>query len=129
MRTTDTLIIGAGQAGLAVSWHLRRRGVDHVVLDAGRIADRWRHERWDSLRTLTPNWMTRLPGSPWTGPDADGFLPASALADHLEGYARSFGAPVEEATRVVAVRRALGGFSVDTTSGCWFAAHLVLATG
>ena len=62
MRTTDTVVIGAGQAGLAMSRCLTDRGVDHVVLERGRVAERWRSERWDSLRLLTPNWMTRLPG-------------------------------------------------------------------
>jgi putative flavoprotein involved in K+ transport len=68
VRTTDTLVIGAGQAGLAMSRCLADRGVDHVVLERGRVAERWRTERWDSLRLLSPNWMSRLPAGP-TRPD------------------------------------------------------------
>ena len=69
MPTIDTVVIGAGQAGLAVSRCLTDRGVDHVVLERGRVAERWRSERWDSLRLLTPNWMSRLPGWSYDGPD------------------------------------------------------------
>ena len=77
MRTTDTLVIGAGQAGLAMSRCLADRGVDHVVLERGRVAERWRSERWDSLRLLSPNWMSRLPGWSYTGPDPHGFMTAA----------------------------------------------------
>ena len=70
----DTIIVGAGHAGLAVSRLLTDAGHDHVVLDRGRVAERWRTERWDSLHLLTPNWMTRLPGWRYTGADPDGYL-------------------------------------------------------
>ena len=69
MRQTDAIIIGAGQAGLAMSHCLGRLGIDHVVLERGRLAERWRSERWDSLRLLTPNWMNRLPGWSYQGAD------------------------------------------------------------
>ena len=69
MPTIHTLVIGAGQAGLAMSRCLTDAGLDHVVLERGRIAERWRSERWDSLRLLTPNWVTRLPGWSYQGPD------------------------------------------------------------
>ena len=62
MRQTDAIIIGAGQAGLAMSYCLSRLGIEHIVLERGRVAERWRSERWDSLRLLTPNWMSRLAG-------------------------------------------------------------------
>ena len=62
MTCIDTVVVGAGHAGLAVSWFLTRAGREHVLLDRGRVAERWRSERWDSLHLLTPNWMTRLPG-------------------------------------------------------------------
>ncbi len=77
MRRTDTLIIGGGQAGLAMSRCLSDRRIDHVVLERGQVAERWRRERWDSLRLLTPNWMTRLPGFAYAGPDPDGFMHAA----------------------------------------------------
>ena len=83
MRTTDTLVIGAGQAGLAMSRCLAERGVDHVVLERGRVAERWRTERWDSLRLLSPNWMSRLPGWSYTGPDPHGFMTAGEVVTYL----------------------------------------------
>src|SRR3954462_9990286 len=112
MASVDTVIIGAGQAGLAVSWHLQARGHDHVVVDRGLIAERWRSERWDSLRTLTPNWMTRLPGADYSGPDPDGFMTVRELIAHFEAYAGSFAAPVLEGTAVDSVVRTGDGFEV-----------------
>jgi putative flavoprotein involved in K+ transport len=87
-RTTDAIIIGAGQAGLAMSYCLAQHGVEHVVLERGRIAERWRSERWESLRLLTPNWMSRLPGGwHYRGPDPDGFMTMPEVVAHLDGYA------------------------------------------
>ena len=73
-RCTTVVVIGAGQAGLACSHYLSRFGVDHVVLERAEVANAWRTERWDSLRLLTPNWQTRLPGRAYTGDDPDGFM-------------------------------------------------------
>ena len=87
MRRTDTLIIGGGQAGLAMSRCLSDRRIDHVVIERGQVAERWRRERWDSLRLLTPNWMTRLPGFAYAGPDPDGFMHASEVVAFLDRYA------------------------------------------
>ena len=93
MECVDTVVIGAGHAGLAVSRLLSAAGHEHVVLERGRVGERWRSERWDSLHLLTPNWMTRLPGFSYRGPDPDGYLAADAFADHLDRYAASFDAP------------------------------------
>jgi putative flavoprotein involved in K+ transport len=127
MRSTDTLVIGAGQAGLAMSYELTRRDVDHVVLERDRIGARW-HERWESLNLLTPNWLNQLPGSA-PHADPDGFLGGRSFAGHLGDYAASFGAPVEEGNDVVSVERAAGGYHVETATGDWHARHVVLATG
>ena len=89
----DTIVVGAGHAGLAVSRLLTDAGRDHVVFDRGRVAERWRSERWDSLHLLTPNWMTRLPGWCYTGPDPDGYLSSAELIQHLEGMPPPSGAP------------------------------------
>jgi putative flavoprotein involved in K+ transport len=124
----DTLIIGAGQAGLALSRLLSRSGHDHVVLERGRVGERWRSERWDSLALLTPNWANRLPGDGEPA-DPDGFLSGPAFVEHLERYERSFGAPVRERTSVTGVEPAPGGFRVDTDRGAWSAGNVVLATG
>lgn len=129
MRSVDTIIIGAGQAGLAMSHCLSERGRDHVVLERGRLAERWRSERWDSMRLLSPNWMTRLPGWQYRGPDPDGFMTADELVSHLQGYAAASAAPVEEHTSVTALVADGDGFRVDTDSGPWSAANVVIATG
>src|SRR5215468_1211881 len=100
LRRTQSLIIGGGQAGLAMSRCLTEAGVDNVVLERGRVAERWRSERWDSLRLLTPNWQSRLPGFRYDGPDPDGYMTAPEVAAFLGRYARSFAAPVEEDTTV-----------------------------
>src|SRR4051794_32635115 len=132
MTTVDTVVIGAGHAGLAVSRLLSAAGRDHVVLDRGRVGERWRTERWDSLHLLTPSWMTRLPGWSYEGPDPDGYLSAGAFVGHLEAYAASFGAPVEGGTTVEEVRvsgRGGGRYAVATDRGTWHAHNVVVATG
>src|SRR5688500_17414217 len=105
MTTIDTVVIGAGHAGLAVSRLLTGARRDHVLLDRGRVGERWRTERWDSLHLLTPSWMTRLPHWQYAGPDPEGFMSASAFVGHLERYAESFAAPVVGGTTVLSVRR------------------------
>jgi putative flavoprotein involved in K+ transport len=129
MRRTETVVIGGGQAGLAMSRCLTDAGVDHVVLERGRVAERWRSSSWDSLRLLTPNWQSRLPGFRYDGPDPDGYMAAPEVVDYLDRYARSFRAPVEEATSVLAVERAGGGYRVTTDRGAWEAPSVVVATG
>lgn len=99
MRRIDTIIIGGGQAGLAMSRCLSDRGIENVILERGRVAERWRSERWDSLRLLTtPNWQSRLPGFRYQGPDPDGYMTMPEVINFLERYAASFWAPVEEET-------------------------------
>jgi len=132
MSTVDTVVIGAGHAGLAASRLLTQAGHDHVVLERGRIGERWRSERWDSLRLLTPNWLLALPGSRYGGPDPDGFTPASEFVEMLEEYAASFAAPVVDATTVEEVRasgRGTSPYMVATDGGTWHTRHLVVATG
>src|SRR3954463_7762925 len=129
MRPTDTLILGGGQAGLALSRCLTARGRDHLVLERGRIAQRWRSERWDSLHLLTPNWMTRLPGWSYEGPDPDGFMAASELAVFLDRYAASFDAPVHEHTDVHRVGFDGDRFVISTSDGPFRSERVVIATG
>src|SRR6185437_4901303 len=128
MTTVDTLIIGAGQAGLALSRLLAEAGRDHVVLERGRVGERWRSERWDSLALLTPNWANRLPHDDAPA-DPDRYASGDDFVSALEGYARSFGAPVHERTTVTAVERAACGLSVRTTRGDWRARNVVVASG
>jgi putative flavoprotein involved in K+ transport len=126
---TDILVIGAGHAGLAVSRLLTLAGRDHVVLDRGRVGERWRTERWDSLRLLTPAWMTRLPGWSATG-DPEAFLTSGSFVHHLERYAASFDAPVLTGTTVERLTAGPSGtYDVHTDRGTWRAGSVVVATG
>ena len=126
---TTVTIIGAGQAGLAMSRCLTDHSVDHVVLERGRVAESWRSQRWDSLRLLTPNWMSRLPSHRYTGPDPEGFMTMPEVTRYLSAYADSFAAPVQDETRVFRARRTDAGFVLDTNQGVVTSRFLVVATG
>ena len=127
----DVVIIGGGQAGLALSYYLTQQGRAHVVLERGRVAETWRSQRWDSFTLVTPNWMTQLPGFPYEGEDPDGFLPHDEIVLTLERYAQSFHAPVRCGTQATAVRLQTegNGYLVETSDGSFEAANVVLATG
>src|SRR6478735_12518527 len=125
----ECVVIGAGQAGLAMSRCLTDRKVDHVVLERGRLVERWRSERWDSLRLLTPNWQTRLPAFHYDGPDPDGYMTMPEVVNYFERYAASFRAPVELGVDVVDVFQDTNGFHISTTRGEWRARSVVVATG
>ncbi len=129
MRHTDAIIIGAGQAGLAMSHCLSRSNIEHVVLERGEPAQRWRDERWDTLRLLTPNWMSRLPGWSYQRSDPDGFMTMPEIIAYLEGYARASAAPVITDAAVHAVRRVPGAYRVESQQGTWQARCVVIATG
>ncbi|MEZ5317175.1 MAG: NAD(P)-binding domain-containing protein [Vicinamibacterales bacterium] len=129
MPRTTTVIIGGGQAGLAASHCLGARGIDHVILERGRVAERWRSQRWDSLRLLTPNWQSRLPGFAYDGPDPDGYMTMPEVIAYFERYAAASGAPVETETTVHAVHARGDGYDVRTNRGTWTAPTVVLATG
>jgi putative flavoprotein involved in K+ transport len=129
MRRTEAVVIGGGQAGLAMSRCLSQHGIDHVVLERGRVGERWRSERWDSLRLLSPNWHTRLPGFRYDGPDPDGFMRTGELLELLERYARTIDAPVEEQTTVLGVETGGPGYRVTTDHGGFEARSVVIATG
>jgi putative flavoprotein involved in K+ transport len=129
MRRTDVVVVGGGQAGLAMSRCLADRGIEHVVLERGRVAERWRSERWDSLRLLTPRWQSRLPGWSYRGPDPHGFMSRAEVVAYLHAYARSFSSPVETGVTVHAVEQADAGFRIVTDRGAWSAGAVVVATG
>jgi len=128
MRVT-TVVIGAGHAGLAMSHCLTARSIDHVVLERGEVAHSWKTERWDSLRLLTPNWLSRLPGYGYQGADPDGFRTMSETVDFIERYAEAVSAPVRTHTRVTSVRRTGDVYDVATSEGEWRCRAVVLATG
>jgi putative flavoprotein involved in K+ transport len=130
MKHTDTVIIGGGQAGIAVSRCLFERGIDHIVLERGRIGQRWRNERWDSLRLLSPNWMARLPHYSYRGDDPDGFMTMPEFIRYLEAYAESFEAPIRTGTTVELVERTgPDRLRVVTNRGEWSTRNVVIATG
>ena len=129
MIKTTAVIVGAGHAGLAMSRRLTERSIDHVVLERGEVANSWRTQRWPSLRLLTPNWQTRLPGHAYAGDDPDGYMAAADVAATLARYARLVGAPVRSATTVHTVRAVPGGFEIRANGGVRHARAVVLATG
>ncbi|MEZ5912351.1 MAG: NAD(P)/FAD-dependent oxidoreductase [Paracoccaceae bacterium] len=130
MEEIDTLVIGAGQAGIAMSEHLGRQGVAHLVLERARIAERWRSERWDSLVANGPAWHDRFPGLDFDcGPEA--FAGKEAIADYFEAYAAMIGAPVRTGVAVSALARRQGhsGWLASTGAGDIAAENVVVATG
>jgi putative flavoprotein involved in K+ transport len=128
-RRTTTVVIGAGHAGLAMSWCLAQRSIDHVVLERGEVANSWRTERWDSLRLLTPNWQSRLPGYGYQGSDPDGFRTMPETIAFIERYADLISAPVRTNTSVTSVRWSGDGYKVTASEGEWQCRTVVLATG
>src|SRR5438874_4543149 len=98
---------------------LADRAIDHVVLERGEVAHTWRTERWDSLRLLTPNWQSRLPGYSYGGDDPDGYMTMPEVVAFIEGFARDIAAPVQSNTTVTAVRRTDDGYSIVTDGGEW----------
>ncbi len=131
VETIDTLVVGAGQAGLAMSEHLTKHDVPHVVLERHRIAERWRSERWDSLVANGPAWHDRFPGMAFPGAHPDSFVPKEKVADYFVDYAKMIEAPVRSGVEVKTLRRLIGrpGFELDTSKGTFEAQNVVAATG
>ncbi len=125
----DTVVIGAGHAGLAISRCLSDRDIDHVVLEKADVANSWKTERWDSLRLLTPNWQSRLPGFAYDGDDPDGFMDVSEVIKFIEQYADVISAPVQTRTKVTSVCHAGDDYQIDTNKGTWQCRTVVIATG
>jgi putative flavoprotein involved in K+ transport len=124
-----TLVVGGGQAGLAVSHELSRHAVEHLVLERGRIGQSWR-DRWESFCLVTPNWSVQLPGGAYDGDDPDGFMPRDEIVAYLERYAARSDSPVREGVEVHSIEATPeGGFEAATSSGELRARNVVLATG
>lgn len=129
-RRYPVAIIGAGQAGLSLSWHLRQAAVDHVVLDRAAPGHAWREERWDSFCLVTPNWQCQLPGYPYAGDDPYGFMLRDEIVAYLEGFVRSFDPPIRSGIDVTRLSRTeAGGYELDTSAGRLSADQVVVATG
>jgi putative flavoprotein involved in K+ transport len=131
MRTerVETLVIGGGQAGLVMSHMLTERGCPHLVLERGRIGERWRAERWDGLRFQFPNWSVRLPDFPYPSSNPDGFATSAEILDYLNAYAAKVKPPIRCGVPVAALRRHGSAFLADTPEGTIAARNVVVATG
>ena len=129
-QSVDTLVVGAGQAGLATSYWLSRAGVEHQLLERRETLGGAWQDRWDAFCLNTPNFSLALPGMPYDGPAPEAFMLRDDLIGHFRHYAESIGAPVRtgaDVTRIAAAEG--GGFNVATTQGSWRAQNVVLATG
>ncbi len=124
------VVIGGGQAGLSMSWHLQDRGIEHVVLERHAVGYEWDQRRWDSFCLVTPNWQCQLPGFPYSGDDPDGFMVKAQIVDYLKAYAASFGPPLRTGVSVTGLTALPdGGFRVQTSDGRLRAGQVVVATG
>lgn len=129
VQQVETLVIGGGSAGLAVSHELSHHGINHVVLERGRIAQSWR-DRWDSFCLVTPNWSVQLPDGTYDGSDPDGFMPRDEIVEFLEGYASRSTLPIREGVTVQSLQSSsAGGFVAESSGGAMHARHVVIATG
>lgn len=123
-------VIGGGQAGLSVSWFLKKSGIDHAVFEKQRAAHAWRAERWDTFCLVTPNWQCQLPGFPYRGPDPHGFMLREEIVAYLDAFIASFGPPLREGVAVHHLRSdSPHGFVLDATDGIHYADQVVIATG
>lgn len=124
-----TVVIGAGQAGLAVSYQLSQRSISHVLLERAEVGNSWSTERWDSLRMLSPNWQNQLPGYALSQPNPKGFMLAKEFSEYLKQYAEHIGAPICRNCTVHSVESVNTGFEVATNQGVWTCRTVVIATG
>jgi putative flavoprotein involved in K+ transport len=124
----SVVVIGGGQAGLAISYQLKQRGIDHVILEKNQIAHSWKTQRWDAFCLVTPNWQCQLPGFPYQGSDPMGFMLRDEIVAYVEGYAKHISAPVKEGVAVTRLKEdATGGFALETSAGAMIADTVVLA--
>ena len=129
MERASAVVIGAGHAGLAASHFLSERSIDHVVLERGEVANSWRRERWDSMRLLTPNWQSRLPGHRYEGPEPDGYMTTREITEFIERFAKVSNSPVRTGENVTSVRRTDDGYHVMTSRGEVRCRTAVIASG
>jgi len=128
-QSIDTIVIGAGHAGLAASYCLTERSIDHLVIERGEVANSWRNERWDSLTLLTPNWQSRLPGFSYSGDDPDGYMNMREVVEFIDAYARHCRLPVQTGTTVTSLKQNADGYHVMTDRGEWQCRSVVIASG
>jgi putative flavoprotein involved in K+ transport len=126
----DTIVIGAGQAGLSASYYLQKQGVDHIVFDRHAPSWAWEHQRWDSFCLVTPNWQCQLPEFPYAGPDPQGFMGKDDIIAYVQAFAKFVDPPLRSGITVTAVLQAEeGGFCVRTEQGILGARSVIIAIG
>lgn len=130
MKRVETVIVGAGQAGLSLSYHLQQMDKDHILLEKDQVASSWRNGRWDSFTLVTPNWQLNLPGMEYDGDNPEGFLPREEVVKYLEDYADSFNPPVRVGVEVTGIEPGKASrFRVSTTEGDYEVDNVVVAAG
>lgn len=126
----ENIIIGAGQAGLSISYLLTQRGRQNLILEQeAQVGAAWRSKRWDSFHLVTPNWQLRLPGAEYEGAEPDAFMPRDEVIDYIERYRERFRLPVRCGVKATAVERTAGGYRISTDAGTFEATNVVVATG
>ena len=130
-QATEAVVVGGGQAGIALSEHLSNHGIAHIVLERGRIAERWRSCRWDSLVANGPAWHDRFPNLEFSDYGQDDFVPKERVATYFEDYVKQINAPIHCGVEVTRVRKnaGAGGFIVETSNGAWQTKNVIAATG
>ncbi|WP_132255654.1 MSMEG_0569 family flavin-dependent oxidoreductase [Methylobacterium segetis] len=129
-RHVPVTVVGGGQAGLSVSYHLKQRGIDHLVFEKKTAAHTWATQRWDTFCLVTPNWQCDLPGHRYDGPDPDGFMKKDEIVAYLTAFVAKVNPPIREGVAVTRVeRREDGIFSVQTSEGDYTANEVVVASG
>jgi putative flavoprotein involved in K+ transport len=123
------IIIGGGQAGLSLSWHMTKEGIDHVVLERRVAFHAWKNQRWDSFCLVTPNWQCQLPGYQYEGDDPNGFMVKDEIIRFVENFREQFNPPIREGVEVTQLYRQSDGFALETSSGNYTANHVCIATG
>ena len=127
-KSEKVIIIGAGQAGLSVSYYLTNLKVPHLILEKGSIGNSWKNGRWDSFCLVTPNWTINLPGKPYVGEDKFGFMKRDDFVKYLEDWAESFCAPIKENVEVKNISGKPGLFKITTNIGTYISENVVIAT-
>ena len=126
----ETIIVGGGQAGLAISYYLKREGREHLVLErASAVANAWRNQRWDSFTLVTPNFQVRMPGAEYNGTDPYGFMPLAGVVEYFDNYVKRFDLPVHCGVEVFSVEKTIDGYLVQTSEGNYETHNVVIATG
>src|SRR6516164_1404883 len=129
-RRMETVIVGGGQAGLALSYYLKQEGREHVILErAPAVANAWRNQRWDSFTLVTPNFQVRMPGAEYQGNDPYGFMPLADVVKYFDDYVQRFDLPIHCGVEVQSVEKTRNGYLVRTSEGTYEAKNVVIATG